>query len=83
MAFSRSQLLTLALFGFTCTAFAADDKKDASASGPNAPPSHVVVPNSKYDDIALFGRVINFIEKQYVDKVNTRDLVYGAIKGML
>lgn len=83
MVFSRSQLLTLALLGFACSAFAADDKKDASASGPNAPPAHVVVPNSKYDDIALFGRVINFIEKQYVDKVNTRDLVYGAIKGML
>src|SRR3954464_14435997 len=64
---------------------AADSKKseDASASGPTAPPSTVVVPNSKYDDIALFGRVINFIEKQYVDKVNTKDLVYGAIKGML
>ena len=42
-----------------------------------------VVSNAKYDDIALFGRVINFIEKQYVDKVNTRELVYGAIKGML
>jgi carboxyl-terminal processing protease len=42
-----------------------------------------VVSNAKYDDIALFGRVINFIEKQYVDKVNTKELVYGAIKGML
>ncbi len=42
-----------------------------------------IVPNAKYDDIALFGRVINFIEKQYVDKVNTKELVYGAIKGML
>lgn len=42
-----------------------------------------LVANEKYDDIALFGRVINFIEKQYVDKVNTRELVHGAIKGML
>jgi len=41
------------------------------------------VSNAKYDDIALFGRVINFIEKQYVEKVNTKELVYGAIKGML
>lgn len=41
------------------------------------------VSNSKYDDIALFGRVINFIERQYVDKVNTKELVHGAIKGML
>ncbi len=42
-----------------------------------------VVSNAKYDDIALFGRVINFIEKQYVEKVNTKELVHGAIKGML
>lgn len=41
------------------------------------------VSNEKYDDIALFGRVINFIEKQYVEDVNTKELVYGAIKGML
>ncbi|NUM88137.1 MAG: S41 family peptidase [Bdellovibrionales bacterium] len=41
------------------------------------------VSNEKYDGIALFGRVINFVEKQYVEKVSTRDLVYGAIKGML
>lgn len=46
-------------------------------------PATTLVSNAKYDDIALFGRVINFIEKQYVDKVNTKDLVYGAIKGML
>jgi len=61
----------------------AADKKDASVSGPTTAPSQVVVPNSKYDDIALFGRVINFIEKQYVDKVKTKELVHGAIKGML
>jgi carboxyl-terminal processing protease len=45
--------------------------------------TETVVSNAKYDDIALFGRVINFIEKQYVDQVDTRELVYGAIKGML
>lgn len=45
--------------------------------------SKTVVSNAKYDDIALFGRVINFIEKQYVDEVSTKDLVYGAIKGMM
>jgi carboxyl-terminal processing protease len=80
-----SFLATVCPRAFVATARAEDkDKKlDASAQGPSAPPATVVVPNSKYDDIALFGRVINFIEKQYVDKVNTRDLVYGAIKGML
>jgi carboxyl-terminal processing protease len=49
----------------------------------HAKEAETVVSNAKYDDIALFGRVINFIEKQYVDKVNTKELVYGAIKGML
>ena len=81
MSLARALLVTAL---FSTTVLAADDKKtDASASGPTAAPTTVTVPNSKYDDIALFGRVINFIEKQYVDKVNTRELVYGAIKGML
>ncbi|MGZ3650340.1 MAG: S41 family peptidase [Bdellovibrionota bacterium] len=81
MSFAARTLLVTALFSLP--ALADDKSKDASAQGPTAAPSSVIVPNSKYDDIALFGRVINFIEKQYVDKVNTRDLVYGAIKGML
>ncbi|MGZ3712193.1 MAG: S41 family peptidase [Bdellovibrionota bacterium] len=58
------------------SSFAADAPKKEEKPNP-------VVSNAKYDDIALFGRVINFIEKQYVDKVNTKELVYGAIKGML
>ncbi len=79
----RRFLALVSLLSISPLAQAAQDKTDASASGPTAPPSQVVVPNSKYDDIALFGRVINFIEKQYVDKVNTKELVHGAIKGML
>ena len=72
--------LALALLGFIpATTFAAGD---APKDGKDAK-SSTLVSNAKYDDIALFGRVINFIEKQYVDKVNTRELVYGAIKGML
>lgn len=67
-------LLALLLPSFAIAKDAAKDK-EAPAAG--------VVSNAKYDDIALFGRVINFIEKQYVDQVNTKELVYGAIKGML
>ena len=71
--------LALALFGFlpasSSVVLAAGAKQEEA--GP------AVVSNAKYDDIALFGRVINFIEKQYVDKVNTKELVHGAIKGML
>lgn len=85
MSLARALLVTALISqSATASSLAADDKKtDASASGPTVAPATVTVPNSKYDDIALFGRVINFIEKQYVDKVNTRELVYGAIKGML
>ena len=84
MSFRHLFALTL-LSAMHPACFAADSsgKTDASASGPTTASAQVVVPNSKYDDIALFGRVINFIEKQYVDKVNTKELVHGAIKGML
>ena len=57
-----SARLLFCLFVLSASAFAAEKKSDA------------VVSNAKYDDIALFGRVINFIEKQYVDKVNLDDL---------
>ncbi|RYZ93856.1 MAG: S41 family peptidase, partial [Proteobacteria bacterium] len=68
-----------ALSGSPTAVAAGEAPKDGKDEGkPSA-----IVSNAKYDDIALFGRVINFIEKQYVDKVNTRELVYGAIKGML
>ena len=81
--------LALALFGFvpalsgmTAARAAAGEMTAAPKEGKDATASSLVS-NAKYDDIALFGRVINFIEKQYVDQVNTRELVYGAIKGML
>lgn len=77
-----ARFLALGLFAHSLAAFA-EEKKDASVSGPSPTAAQVVVPNSKYDDIALFGRVINFIEKQYVDQVKTKELVHGAIKGML
>lgn len=39
--------------------------------------------NEKYNDIALFSRVLSFIERQYVKPVDSKQLVYGAVKGML
>lgn len=66
-------------FGITTSVWAAKKSEKKPPQQPSAP----AISNEKYDDIALFGRVINFIEKQYVDEVNTKDLVYGAIKGML
>lgn len=42
-----------------------------------------IVTNEKYNEIALFNRVLNFVERQYVENVDTKKLVHGAIKGML
>lgn len=42
-----------------------------------------LVTDNKYDDIALLSRVLNYIEKHYVDKVDSKRLVHGAISGML
>lgn len=76
-------LIMLLCLMFIEPAFAKKQDKKSEKNPETKTESMPAVPNGKYDDIALFGRVINFIEKQYVDKVNTRDLVYGAIKGML
>lgn len=59
------------------------DKVKVGEEQTPAPEAKTEVSNAKYDDIALFGRVINFVEKQYVDPVKSKELVYGAIKGML
>ncbi|KAF0181793.1 MAG: carboxyl-terminal processing protease [Nitrospirae bacterium] len=38
---------------------------------------------SSYDDLRLFTEVMTMIKKNYVDEVKTKDLITGAIKGML
>jgi carboxyl-terminal processing protease len=36
-----------------------------------------------YDDLKIFTDVLGFVQKDYVEETNSKDLVYGAIKGML
>ncbi|MEK6705951.1 MAG: S41 family peptidase [Bdellovibrionota bacterium] len=38
---------------------------------------------SRYENLELFQKVLHFVESNYVDEVKNKDLVYGAIKGML
>lgn len=38
---------------------------------------------SNYEDLRLFTEVMTMIKKNYVDEVKTKDLVTGAVKGML
>lgn len=36
-----------------------------------------------YRSLAVFARVLNYVENNYVETVEPRDLIYGAIRGML
>lgn len=37
----------------------------------------------RYENLALFNKVLHFVEANYVDEVKNKELLYGAIKGML
>jgi carboxyl-terminal processing protease len=39
--------------------------------------------NSMYEDLKVFTEVLGLIQKEYVEETKSKDLVYGAIKGML
>ncbi|HTZ17134.1 MAG TPA: peptidase S41, partial [Dissulfurispiraceae bacterium] len=45
--------------------------------------TRIVNAQSTYEDLRTFVDVMNVIKKNYVDEVKTKDLVSGAIKGML
>src|SRR3989304_4464882 len=36
-----------------------------------------------YENLRVFAEALSLVEKHYVDDIKTKDLVYGAIKGML
>lgn len=37
----------------------------------------------RYLDLQLFTKVLNLVQQYYVEEVNTRNLIYGGVKGML
>ncbi len=39
--------------------------------------------NSTYEDLKVFTEVLGLVQKDYVEETNSKDLIYGAIKGML
>src|SRR3954470_6581469 len=45
--------------------------------------SAVAGQQDRYENLELFQKVLHFVEANYVDEVKNKDLVYGAIKGML
>ena len=39
--------------------------------------------NETYDNLKTFSEVLSLVQKNYVEEVNPKELIYGAIKGML
>jgi len=39
--------------------------------------------NNTYEDLKVFTDVLGLLQRDYVEETNSKDLVYGAIKGML
>ena len=54
----------------------------AAATEPSPKPP-VLNQNDRYKNLELFQKVLQFVEKNYVDEVRNDTLVHGAIKGML
>ena len=50
----------------------------AAAPAPATPPE-----DGTYKQLELFARVLSYVENNYVEKVDERQLIYGAIRGML
>ncbi len=39
--------------------------------------------NSMYEDLKVFTDVLGLLQKEYVEEIHSKDLIHGAIKGML
>ena len=47
------------------------------------PVGGVAAPREAYENLKIFTDVLAIVQRDYVEPVNSKDLVYGAIKGML
>ncbi len=54
-----------------------------SAQAAPSAPAGAAGQQDRYENLELFQKVLHFVENNYVDPVKNKDLVYGAIKGML
>ncbi len=48
-----------------------------------SPKAEQELKEARYDELHIFAKVLNLVENYYVDKTKTKELVEGAIKGML
>jgi carboxyl-terminal processing protease len=58
----------------------------AASASPAAPAPATPTPAAEattYKQLELFARVLSYVQNNYVEKVDDKQLIYGAIKGML
>jgi carboxyl-terminal processing protease len=85
-----SVLPALMLPSFVPSDARAADAKEAKEGkegkdGRDAKQSAIATQQDRYKNLELFQKVLHFIEQNYVDddKVKNKELIYGAIKGMM
>lgn len=74
MAHLRRFLLPLLALAFAFQAYAASSEEGAPERAKTG---------SRYETLELFQKVLHFIESNYVEEVDNRTLIHGALKGML
>jgi len=57
---------------------ASSSSETGSGTAPSSRPK-----TEHYENLELFQKIMSFVESQYVREVNPRDLLFGAIKGMM
>ncbi|OFZ22377.1 MAG: hypothetical protein A2X94_00060 [Bdellovibrionales bacterium GWB1_55_8] len=85
---SSCRLLPGVLLGYCSLALVLQGPGGASAfaASPNARAAAAVTAVDKkerYENLELFQKVLHFVEANYVNEVKNKDLIYGAIKGMM
>ncbi|MBI3558684.1 MAG: S41 family peptidase [Deltaproteobacteria bacterium] len=82
-------LLVFIVFGvfgaFGSATFAKEAQKDGAGekSGKESAKEAKEANGDRYENLGLFQKVLYFIEQNYVEEVKNKDLIYGAIKGMM
>ena len=73
------QRLTKQIFELTSSAQAATNSHATSATATSNESA-----DERYQDLEMFQKVLHFVETSYVDdKVKTKELIYGALSGMM
>ncbi len=75
---SLRHVVVLLLAGATARGAPAAPTPPAPAAAPSA-----AVDSTTYKQLELFARVLSYVQNNYVEKVDDKQLMYGAIKGML